>query len=145
MNAVRGHVETRTKARRAAALLELLLAIVLFVAAAALIMRSTRTALDRVTDSAERIRAIDLAQSRLAELTSGIMPLQQAQNGIEIVSPWAVEVSVETSPFDDLSLVVVTVRPEAEVDSFSPVTLRQLVRSDVGRLEIASSEVDPEL
>jgi type II secretory pathway pseudopilin PulG len=142
------HLAIEPSTRRGAALLELILAIALFVGAAALIMRSMRTAVSRVSDSGQRLRAIDVAQSRLAEFSSGLVSIRDAQLGVEISSPWIVDVSVEPSAFENFSLVVVTVRVEEEgqsaIDSFVPITIRQLIRSDTKQLEFASGDKEPE-
>ncbi len=138
-----------SRSLRGAALLELLIAIALFVSAAGLIMRSMRTAMGRVTDSSERLKAIDLAQSRLAEFSSGLVSLRELQGGVEIIAPWIVETSVQPSAISDFSLVVITVRQDesqsASVDSFIPVTIRQLVHSDWNKIELASQVLEPEV
>ena len=111
------HLAFQTLTRRGAALLELILAIALFLGASALIMRSMRTAVSRVADSGQRLRAIDVAQSKLAEFSSGLVSIRDAQLGVEIESPWIVDVSVEPSSFENFSLVVVTVRVEQDQSS----------------------------
>jgi len=141
------HLVFQTFTRRGAALLELILAIALFLGASALIMRSMRTAVSRVADSGQRLRAIDVAQSRLAEFSSGIVSIRDAQLGVEIESPWIVDVSVEPSSFENFSLVVVTVRVEQDqssTESFAPVTVRQLIRSDRNQTEFVSGDREPE-
>ena len=141
------HLVSPRFTRRGAALLELILAIALFLGASALIMRSMRTAVSRVADSGQRLRAIDVAQSRLAEFSSGLVSIRDAQLGVEIESPWIVDVSVEPSSFENFSLIVVTVRLEQDqslIDSFAPVIVRQLIRSDRNQLEFVSGHKEPE-
>ncbi|MEY3027357.1 MAG: hypothetical protein RLZZ238_2254 [Planctomycetota bacterium] len=66
---------SRVRARRGGLLLELLLSIALFVAAASFALSALRSALDGIGRAEMRARAFDLASSRLAELDAGLVAI----------------------------------------------------------------------
>ena len=135
--------------RRGAILLETLIALALFLGAAGFALGAMRTALGRMERSMLEGAAVDLAQSKLAELEAGISDLADLRDSgsaldrvgsvdIEDLAPTAVpygerwELDVETEPteFDGLSLVTITIReipddPE-QLDVFS-VSVHQLM------------------
>lgn len=141
---------------RGGVLFEVMLAVALFVGAAAFTLASVRS----VTRTLERTRlqqeAVDLARSRLAELEAGLTTLGglrgETDGGDDSLASdddiaasnapqrWRLEVSTARSEFGNLTLVELTVienlAPEAEDAGESPMryTLRQLValREDAG-------------
>jgi len=140
--------------RRGGVLFEVMLAVALFVGAAALTLASVRS----VTRTLERTRlqqeAVDLARSRMAELEAGLTTLGGLRGDADIDDPnstdshaaaeeprWRIEVSTARSEFGNLTLVELTVienmPAELEAAGESPMryTLRQLValREDAGQ------------
>lgn len=138
----------RSPSRRAAVLLEALLAIALFVGAAAFTLAATRSALQAVDRHRRSLEAVDLARSKMAELEAGLIALEDLRGGDDdgvgsagragpsrdaSESPrWQTSVKTQRSEFTGLTLVELTV---AEADdqlldeNGAPVsfTLRQLV------------------
>lgn len=143
--------------KRGGVLFEVMLALALFVGAAAF----TLAAVQSVTHTLDRTRreqeAVDLARSKMAELEAGLTTAAglrgesdnvaagdaSASDVDEAVAPsrWRVDVAVNRSEFTNLSLVELTVieniSPEAEAAGENPMryTLRQLValREDAGK------------
>ena len=140
--------------RRGGVLFEVMLAVALFVGAAAFTLASVRS----VTRTLERTRlqqeAVDLARSRMAELEGGLTTLggirgdadteDQSSTDFEAadVQPrWRIEVSTARSEFGNLTLVELTVienmPADLETAGESPMryTLRQLIalREDAGK------------
>lgn len=139
--------------RRAALLLELLIALAIFVAASALVLSSMRTVSTRLLVSRDQQQAVDLALSKLAELEAGLITVETL-DGAEFETAlagseddasnfdesdlgpkhWRIEVSSETSRFTDLSIVTLRVfnqRPiggDGSGDEVEACVLRQLVR-----------------
>ncbi len=120
--------------RRGAILLETVIALALFIGAAAF----TTMALSRTVDGLERAereaRALDLARSVIAQLQAGLLDLAEVRDGenafdvigsVEFgehqdiaehwISGWTLEVDTVRSEFTGLSLVTVTVF-DPEVD-----------------------------
>jgi type II secretory pathway component PulJ len=116
-------------ARRGGVLLEILLAIALFAGAAIFTLGALRNALAGTQRASVRMRAVDLAASRMAGLEQGI---EREEDGEP--DPDGLRVVVETDPsgFPGLVLATVRVRAPAETgDGDREVfALRQLVRSD---------------
>lgn len=150
--------------RRGGVLFEAMLAVALFVGAAAFTLACVRN----VTRTLERTRllqeAVDLARSRMAELESGLTTLGGLRGEADVAgddgsaafdadeaaeSRWRIEVSTDRSEFANLTLVELTVTenipPEAEAAGENPMryTLRQLValREDAGE----AFEAEPRL
>ena len=142
--------------RRGAILLETLIALALFLAASGFALGAMRTALARLERSVLEGIAIDLAQSKLAELEAGISDLADLRDGggaldrvgsidVEDLAPnavpygerWELEVDSEPSEYDGLSLVTITIRevPDdtEQLDLFE-VSVSQLIplRDDGG-------------
>ncbi|MFM1867964.1 MAG: hypothetical protein RL591_1372 [Planctomycetota bacterium] len=72
---------TRARRRRGGILLELLLAIALFVGGAVLVLGAMRSAVDGARRADLRARAMDLAQSRIAELDAGLIAIGDLDGG----------------------------------------------------------------
>lgn len=142
------------RTRRGALLLEILIALAIFVAAATLVLTSLRTVSTRLILSREQQQGLDLALSKLAELEAGLVTVETL-DGAEFETAlagseddaaqfdendfgpkqWRLEVSSERSRFTDLSIVTVRVfnqRPFGGSDDGSDdveiCALRQLVR-----------------
>jgi len=77
------HSSTRraTRRRRGGILLEILLAIALFVGGAVLVLGAMRSAVDGARRADLRARAMDLAQSRIAELDAGLIAVGDLDGG----------------------------------------------------------------
>jgi type II secretory pathway component PulJ len=116
-------------ARRGSVLLEILLSIALFAGAAVFTLAALRNALAGTQRASLRMRAVDLAASRMAELERGIEAEEESEP-----DPDGLRVVVETDPsgFPGLLLATVRVRAPAETggDEREVFALRQLVRSD---------------
>ncbi len=69
--------------RRGGVLLELLLAMALFVGGAILVLGAMRSAIDGARRTDLRARAMDLAQSRLAELDAGLVAIGDFDGGVD--------------------------------------------------------------
>ncbi len=141
---------------RGAILLEVMLALGLFVVSAAFCLGVTRSLFAALDRADRRQLAVDLARSRLAELEAGMVNLQELRGewaggvgshpddvDIEGAAPstsWEIEVTTSPSEYRGLSLIELTVtevQPGAVAGSDDRVryTLRQL---------IALREQDPE-
>lgn len=126
--------------RRGGVLLEVLLALVLFVSAA----MATLGVVDRLIENSytleQRRIAADLARSAMAKLEAGLAtpetlsgPVRPEEDdgGTAEISDWVLEVQTETSPFPNLTNVSVTamLAPGGDIENpKSSFTLRQLVR-----------------
>lgn len=119
-------------ARRGSVLLEILLSIALFAGAAVFTLMALRNALAGTQRAAVRMRAVDLAASRMAELERGI----EVEADEEASDPDGLRVAVETEASGFPGLVLATVRvlgPAGEGVSGEErevFALRQLVRSE---------------
>ena len=141
---------------RGAILLEVMLALGLFVVSAAFCLGVTRSLFAALDRADRRQLAVDLARSRLAELEAGMVNLQELRGewaggvgshpddvDIEATAPatsWEIEVTTSPGEYRGLSLIELTVtevQPGADPGSDDRVryTLRQL---------IALHEQDPE-
>lgn len=98
------HTRRRARRRRdGGILLELLLAIGIFAAAALFTLSALRSALDGVRRAELRARALDLAVSRLAELEAGLV--STGELGDERPRPDGLVVQVEVMPGSSPTLV----------------------------------------
>ena len=135
---------------RGAVLFEVLLALALFVGAAAFTLGALRSSLTALDRSRRESLAADLARSKMSELEAGLITvadLQGRERGLRRVgsvelaedqsfatgapgSFWTIDVRTGMSEFSDLTLVELTVREtttgEADRSGVS-CTLRQLV------------------
>jgi hypothetical protein len=164
-NCSRGRVDSqRCLHCKGGVLFEAMLAVALFVGAAAFTLACVRN----VTRTLERTRlkqeAVDLARSRMAELEAGLTTLSGLRGEADTASDdetaafeadeeeavrWRIDVSSARSEFANLTLIEVTVTEnlstEAEAAGENPMrfTLRQLValREDAGE----AFEVEPAL
>ena len=93
-------------ARRGSVLLEILLSIALFAGAAVFTLMALRNALAGTQRSAVRMRAVDLAASRMAEIERGIEGDEEAT----AADPDGLRMAVETEPSAFPGLVLTTVR-----------------------------------
>lgn len=119
-----------SRARRAAALLELIAAITIFVAAGLAILASTRRALDTAVRTREAAVATDLAASTLAKLRAGIASPESLigpadpralaagddaagaafDNAPPEETGWEIEIDTEPTAFGGLTLARITAR-----------------------------------
>ena len=136
--------------RRGSILFEVVLAVALFVGAAAYTLAAVRSVFTTLDQTRRRQEAVDLARSKLAELEAGLISLndlreggtgasfadgrESANRGGKPVSggdaKWVFDVKVHRSEFTDLTLVELTVREESPVENDSNAmsfTLRQLM------------------
>lgn len=118
-------------ARRGSVLLEILLSIALFAGAAVFTLMALRNALAGTQRASVRMRAVDLAASRMAELERGLEAEADDEVGAD---PDGLRISVETEPSAFPGLVLATVRVTAPagdgaiVEDREVYALRQLVR-----------------
>lgn len=142
-----------SRSRRGTLLLEVMLALTLFVAAALMILAILGRSLDALSEARARQTACDLARSAMSRIEAGIAspeslngparlfdgPLNAPGDDAPTESEWELVVETEPSLFEGLTLVTVTARraaeggapdggePEGAADR-SAYTLRQLVR-----------------
>jgi type II secretory pathway component PulJ len=113
---------SRSRIRRGGGvLLELLLAIALFAAAASFTLSSLRAALDSVARAERRARAYDAAASRLAELDAGLIAVGDLGEDLEVDGDLLVAVEVEPSPASDLVRARAVVRDRSLPAGEAPV------------------------
>ena len=137
-------------------LIEIIIAVALFVGAAGFTLGAMRSVFDGMDREDRRLHAVDLARSLMAELEARLINVadlrgpidgrvgsRRASGGIDEVlasdadqpvRTWRVEVHTDRSRFAGLSLVELTVREESaasegrgEPDELISVTLRQLL------------------
>jgi type II secretory pathway pseudopilin PulG len=109
---------------RAAVLLEVLIAMTLFVLAAAVIGGAMRTSVQTATRLRQDAKAANLAESVMAEITSGVMPLSSAPR-TSFDAPddaWSYEITVEDiTGLPGMKRVLVVTR---DSDDFQPHSFR---------------------
>ncbi len=140
---------------RGAMLLEVMLAVGLFVGSAAFCLGVTRSLFESLQRADRRHLAVDLARSKLAELEAGLVTLQdlrgewsgavgsRPRDDLESTAPgpvWEIDVTTSLSEYAGLSLIELTVMEVfhdtgADRDDTVSFTLRRL---------IALREQDPE-
>jgi Tfp pilus assembly protein PilV len=139
--------------KRGAILLETLIALALFVAAASMALGATRNVFNAVDHARRRLEAVDLARSKLAELEAGHITLGDLRGEFDAASSqigsqrrstrvdatgsaqrWVMDVKTRRTEFTGLSLVELTVREFAgsgsgrgQNEGGVSCTLRQLV------------------
>ncbi len=127
--------------QRGALLLEVMLAIALFVSAGMVVLSMVGQSVGSLEASRDKQRAVDLARSAMAKLEAGIetaqvmngpVPVWQDETesaGMDMGAPaesgWELRIETEPSGFDGLTAVTVTAKKTAGGASY---TLKQLVR-----------------
>ena len=138
---------TRAPTRRAGLLLEVLLALTIFIGAALTILAAVGSASDSLDASRLRQRAMDLARSAIAKIEAGIETAQTLNGPVpewrdeeaaseaavdELPAPSGWELSIVTTPFGsgELTMIEVTASRTTERSGaiLASATLRQLVR-----------------
>lgn len=133
--------------RRGAILFELLVSIVIFIAAAAITLRAVSNGYENLRRAHQRQLAVDLARSKLAELEAGLISITQMQSDFittvgsldllesasdiprdDDLTQWRYEVDSGPSSYSDLTLVEVRIYTPDDVDGERPTVLRQLIR-----------------
>lgn len=131
--------------RRGQLLLELLLSVAIFVAAAITISSIVRRAQDSLRQTRDQHVAADLAQSALARIESGLATPESlngpvpdwpsddpdAPTGFDDAPPtgaWRIEIATEASAFPGLTRVSVTARRDDPTLPPASFTMHQLVR-----------------
>lgn len=121
--------DLRRRKRRGGVLLEVVIALGLFVAAGVFALGSMRSAASAMTRSAREAIAMDLARSKLAELEAGVITLAELREREGVLDTvgsmsfddeeagttwrgreWIVEIETERTEFAGLTLVELTVR-----------------------------------
>ena len=118
---------SRSRIRRGGVLLDLLLAIALFAAAASFTLSSLRAALDSVARAERRARAYDAAASRLAELDAGLIAVGDLGDDLEVDADLLVSVEVEPSPASDLVRARAVVR-DRSLPATEPAVITEVER-----------------
>jgi hypothetical protein len=124
--------------RRGALLMETLISIAIFVAAAGFCVRATSDAVAALDRTEKRLLAADLARSAMAQLQAGTITLADLREGSlygedrddqELVTAGNWRVEAHTRPSIRPTLTVVTLTVEEETTSKYPTrfTLRELV------------------
>lgn len=135
--------------RRADVLLEVLVAIAVFAAGAALLLTTARESLSALERADQRERAVDLARSVFARLEAGelnVQDLRASRADSDGEGAWrderlALEASTERTPWAGLTLIELRVRDADAANGTPPLcTLRQLVR--LGRGDTAAGGGD---
>ncbi|MEE2908347.1 MAG: hypothetical protein VX527_11030 [Planctomycetota bacterium] len=135
--------------RRGGLLLEVLVSIAIFVAAAGFCVRATSDVVSAMDRTERRLVAADIARSAMSQLQAGALSLADLREGSvfgedsdddRLVTPGRWRVEVQTRPSLRPSLTVVTLTVEEDTKSSSPArfVLRELVtlrESDAGTWE----------
>ncbi len=145
--------------RRGQLLLELLLSVAIFVAAAITISSIVRRAQDSLRQARDQHVAADLAHSALARIESGLAtpeslsgPVPEwpsddpdAPTGFDDALPtgaWRIEIATEASQFPGLTKVSVTARRDDPTLAPVSFTLHQLVRLGQNAGDTAGPEAE---
>lgn len=124
--------------RRGAILVEMVLALAIFVGAAMAISASVRGSLGSAIEMRSRIRAADLAASAMAQIEAGISTMRDLDGPIPVweepgadgmvsdapprMSEWSLEIASERSGVSGLTLVTVTASRTGEPGAAAPAT-----------------------
>lgn len=133
--------------RRGAILFELLVAMAIFIAAAALTLGAVRNGYESMRRAHQRQLAVDLARSKLAELEAGLISIAQLQSGAfdrigsidlmesasdllrdDDLTQWNFEVITQPTSYPGLTLVEIRVYQPDDLEAERPTILRQLMR-----------------
>jgi hypothetical protein len=138
----------RNRSRRGGVLLEILLAIGLFIGAGAFVLGASHNAIAALERSRKTLAALDLARSKLAELEAGLISLEELRVGeiddvgsIELDDAgnsepmqWQFDLKTQRTEFPGLTLVQLTVTEVSPAgtrgrsdESAASATLRQLM------------------
>lgn len=145
------------KSRRGQLLLELLLSVAIFVAAAITISSIVRRAQDSLRQARDQHVAADLAQTALARIESGLATPESvngpvpdwpsddpdAPTGFDDAAPtgvWRIEITTEASQFPGLTKVSVTARRDDPTLPPASFTLHQLVRLGASAVDAGGRE-----
>ncbi|MAT81177.1 MAG: hypothetical protein CMJ29_05975 [Phycisphaerae bacterium] len=124
--------------RRGGLLLEVLVSIAIFVAAAAFCLRATSDVVTAMDRTEKRLVAADIARSAMSQLQAGTLALADLREGslfsdessdARLQTPGAWRVEVQTRPSLRPRLTVVTLTVEEDTGSSTPATfvLRELI------------------
>lgn len=131
--------------RQGGILLEVMLSMAIFVAAAAFILSATRNVFSGLERSVREQQAVDLARSKMAELDAGLINIMDLRdNTIRSIGSidtlgdedgraadrpsWITEVATQRTEHANLTLVELTVRENRDGADAARHTLRQLIR-----------------
>lgn len=126
--------------RRGALLLEVLLALALFIGVSLTLTRVLTLTLSAMQTSRDRLAAADIARTAMSQIEAGIArpsALQGPASPTLIGAPpgvtekaerWTIDIETERSSFDGLTLVAVTASRSETAAGERSFTLRQLVR-----------------
>jgi len=132
-------------ARRGGILLEVMVSMAIFIAAAAFVLSATRNVFSGLERSMRDQQAVDLARSKMAELDAELVSIMDLRDGVirsvgsieayrdedgpvDSRPAWIIEVSTERSEHANLTLVELTVREDRVGEDAARYTLRQLIR-----------------
>ncbi len=139
----RGALRALGARRRGAVLLEVIISMAVFVAAAAFVLRATGSVFDALDRSRRDQAAVDLAVSTMAELEAGIINLRSLRSGQTMGlrgptheedrrngdGPWRLEIETSRSEHPGLTLVELTV-----LEDFAPTDERRPTEYTIRRL-----------
>ncbi len=139
--------ERGVTARRGALLMEVMLALTLFVTAGMVILSLVGQSVATLRAARDKEHAVDLARSAMAKMEGGIETAEGLNGPVRpwrddaageaapddgsAATPWELRIRTEPSPFDGLTLVTVTASKSADVGGGGAgvsYTMRQLVR-----------------
>lgn len=149
-------IAPRVQPARGAVLLEVIVALAIFVGAGALILGSLSRATQGLAHTRDLEQAADLARSTMARVESGIArpetligQVQEDANergsfsGAATFSPWWIEIETQPAAFEGLTHVTVrAVKKSADDREIASYTLHQLVRL-FGEQAEGAGEEDP--
>ncbi|MCH2154058.1 MAG: hypothetical protein MK089_12025 [Phycisphaerales bacterium] len=124
--------------RRGGLLLEVLVSIAIFVAAAAFCVRATSDSLKAMERSDLQLVAADLARSAMTQLEAGILSLADLRDGriygeelddqrLITTGRWQVEADTRPSLRPRLTVITLTVTQDVDTDSPVQFVLRELI------------------
>jgi hypothetical protein len=107
-------------------LIEVLLALGIFLMSLVAIGRLVDMGMDREIDSRMQLRGSRLAQSKMADVISGYLPLSSASGTFEKESDWSWNIATQQQSQPNLYLVTITVSRDNRGQKFE-FTLAQMV------------------
>lgn len=124
------HTRSSSRHRRGVSLLEVLLALAIFLAGFAALSQLSQTGMNAAVQSRLQTNAIVRCESRLAELVSGVEPLVDATDQpFEDDPRWTWSLQIAPGPHADLLLLRVSVRYQGQNDRASTgFSISRLIR-----------------
>ena len=126
--------------RRGMSLLEVFIALAIFIAALAVITQIISTGSRASTKAQLQSEATLRAESCMAEAVSGVIPLQNDSHAFDDDASWKWSLSVDSGPHVDTVLLVVTVEHTSDQSKVNGLaTLKRIIRDPQIYLDAAGS------